>query len=239
MIVMAVVTISGQTGSGGQEIGREAAQLLGYGLVDRELLAEAARRTGIGLQQWTAHDMRLATTAERVAHIFQSFLEKSAIGYPGDPYLGGEPLLSRTYEQMAGASTTPEQHLDDQRFLTVTTTIIRELAEIGNVVIIGRGASYILHGHPRAFHVLTIAPREYRVRTVMDRERMTKEQAEHEVASQELHRTAYLQKFFHVDPMDPTAFDLVLQTGRLNLRQYAEMIALGVEALDARVVGGA
>lgn len=236
---MAVVTISGQTGSGGQEIGREVARLLGVDYLDRELLAEAARRTGIGLQQWTAHDMRVATLAERVAHLLQTFLEKSAMGYPTDPYLGGEPILSRTYEQMARVPTTPEQHLDDQRFIAVTTSIIKEVAALGNVVIIGRGAPYILKGHPRTLSVLTIAPRNYRIQVLMDREQWTREQAERQMDEQERHRIAFLHKFFHADPADLSTFDMTLQTGRLSPSAYAQLIAAAARALDASVVGGA
>ena len=236
---MAIVTISGEIGSGGQDIGREVARLVGADFVDRELLAEAARRTGIELPEWTAHDMRVATLAERVAHLFQGFIERSAQGYAGDPYLSGEPILSRTYEQLAQPPSTPEQQLDDQRFLEVTRQIIRELADMGNVVIIGRGATYLLKDHPSALHVLTTAPRETRVRLTMDREQLPQEDAERSVHDQERHRVAFLRKFFHVDPLDPELFDIVLRVGRLSLNQYAEIVAAGAKALDARVLGGA
>ncbi|MDA1095914.1 MAG: cytidylate kinase-like family protein [Chloroflexi bacterium] len=236
---MAIVTLSGQVGSGGQEIGRETATLLGADFVDRELLAEAARRTGIGLQEWTAHDMHVATMTERIAHLFQGFLERSALGYTGDPYLSGEPILSRTYQQMAESPTTPEHHLNNQRFLDVTTQIIRELADIGNVVIVGRGASYLMRDNPRALRVLTIASREVRERVVVERQRVQPAEAARYVESEERHRVAFLKKFFHVDPLDPNDFDLVLNTGRLDARQYAEVVAIAARALDARVVGGA
>jgi cytidylate kinase len=236
---MAIVTIAGQYGSGGQDVGREVARLINAEFVDREILAEAARRTGISEQEWEARDMRVATLQERIARGFQAFLARSAAGYTGDPYLSGEPLLSRTYEQQAAEPTTPEQQLDDQRFLEVTTQIIREIAELPNAVIIGRGASYILHAHPRAFHVLTIAPKEYRARVVLDRDRVSMEQAVRIADEQERHRHAFIRKFFHMDPLDPTPFDLVLQTGRLDIRHYAEIVAAGARALDARVLGGA
>ena len=235
---MAIVTISGEIGSGGQEIGREAARLVGADYVDRELLAEAAQRTGIELREWTAHDMRVATLSERVTHLFQSFIQRSAQTYTGDPYLSGEPILSRTYEQLAQPPSTPEQQLDDQQFLEVTTQIIRELAEMGNVVIIGRGATYLLNDHPSVLHVLTTAPLATRVRLIMNREQLSQADAEWSIDDRERHRIAFLRKFFHIDPLDPEAFDIVLRTGRLGLNQYAEIVAAGARALDARVLGG-
>lgn len=236
---MAIVTVSGQVGSGGQEIGQQAAQTLGAEFVDRELLAEAAKRTGISLEEWAARDMRVAGLTDRIAHLFQAFIERSATGYSADPYMSGEPLLSRTYEQQASAATTPEQQLDDHLFLDVTTQIINELAELPNVVIIGRGASYILKDHPRVLHLLTIAPVEYRVHLVMDRDHIPHEEATQRVEEQERHRQAFIRKLFHVDPLDPSSFDMVLRTDRLSVRQYADIVVEATRALDARVVGGA
>ena len=145
---MAVIAIAGQIGSGGQDIGQEVANILEAEFVDTYLLTEAANRTGMSREEWDARDMRVDSLADRVARLFQTFIQRSAASYTADPYMSGEPLLSRTYEQAAAQPSNEEQTLDDQRFLEVTTEIIQELARLPRVVIIGRGATYILKTTP-------------------------------------------------------------------------------------------
>ena len=64
---MAVIAIAGQIGSGGQDIGQEVAKMLEGEFVDTFLLAEAANRTGISVEEWDARDMRVVGLADRVA----------------------------------------------------------------------------------------------------------------------------------------------------------------------------
>ena len=150
--------------------------------------------------------------------------------------MSGEPILSRTYEQAAAEPSTDEQTLDDQRFLEVTTEIIQELARLPRVVIIGRGATYILRNNPRVFNVLTLAPRELRISRYAERRGVREDDARREVDDQEHHRQAFLRKFFGVDPFDPSWFDMVLRVDRLNIEHYAEIVAAGARALDEQLL---
>ncbi len=233
---MAVIAIAGQIGSGGQDIGEEVAKLLEAEFVDTFLLSEAANRTGMSQEEWDARDMRVDSLTDRIARVFQTFIQRSAASYTADPYMSGEPLLSRTYEQAAAAPRNEEQTLDDQRFLEVTTEIIRELARLPRVVIIGRGATYILKDNPRVFNVLTLAPRDTRIERYAKRRGVPTDDARRAVDDQEHHRQAFLRKFFGVDPFDPSWFDVVLRVDRLDIRHYAQMVTAGARALDEALV---
>ncbi len=233
---MAVIAIAGQMGSGGQEIGQEVANLLEAEFVDTYLLSEAANRTGMSREEWDARDMRVDSLVDRVARVFQSFIQRSAASYTADPYMSGEPLLTRTYEQAAARSLNEEQTLDDQRFLEVTTEIIRELARLPRVVIIGRGATYILRNNPRVFNVLALAPREVRIQRQATRRGLSIAEASREVDDQEHHRQAFLRKFFGVDPFDPSWFDVVFRVDRLDTKHYAQMVATGARAVDEQLL---
>ena len=232
---MAVIAIAGQIGSGGQDIGQEVANLLEAEFVDTYLLTEAANRTGMSREEWDARDMRVDSLADRVARLFQTFIQRSAASYTADPYMSGEPLLSRTYEQAAAQPSNEEQTLDDQRFLEVTTEIIQELARLPRVVIIGRGATYILKDNPRVFNVLALAPRDVRIRRYAERASMSVDEVRKDVDDQEQHRQAFLRKFFGVDPFDPSWFDMVLRVDRLEIKHYAQMVATGARALDEQL----
>ncbi|MBI4329325.1 MAG: cytidylate kinase-like family protein [Chloroflexi bacterium] len=233
---MAVVTVSGHYGSGALEVGRAVAEVLQAHYVDQEILAEAARRTKTEVQQWAERDEKLLTLSQRISVFFQSFLERSAAGYGGDPYTGGyaEPLLSRTYEQMTQLATTPQQHLDDRLFLEVTSAVIKDLAQIGKVVIIGRGSPFILKDHPTAFHVFLTAPQDFRRQVLIKREQVTRQQAEHLLAKGEKERRAFISKFFHIEHDDPLFYHQVLDASRFTWQEAAAIIATGARLLQAR-----
>ncbi len=232
---MAVIAIAGQIGSGGQDIGQAVAEELEAEFVDQFLLSEAANRTGMSIEEWDARDMRVDSLADRVARVFQTFIQRSAASYTADPYMSGEPMLSRTYQQAAAEPRTDEQTLDDQRFLEVTTEIIQELARLPRAVIIGRGATYILRNNPRVFNVLALSPRDVRIQRFAERNGVPVGQAGREVDDQENHRQAFLKKFFGVDPFDPSWFDMVLRVDRFDVKRYAQMVAAGARALDEQL----
>ena len=236
---MAIITISGQYGSRGSEIAKETANLLGFDLIDRDLLATAAQRTGIDIERWNQKDMKVDTVKDRLSIILETFLSRSGAAYLGDPYLSGEPLISRTYAQQSDEPKNEEQRLDDKKFLEITKNIIEELASQPNLVIVGRGSSYILENHPRVLHVLITAPEEKRVIWAMQNDGLSKEDAVKAVREREKYRQAFIKKFFHADALDPGWFDIVLQTHRLSNVQYAAVISEAARGLDARVVGGA
>lgn len=164
---MAIVTISGQVGSGAQEIGREIATRLNCGCVDRELLVEAARKTGANveeLEQWETHP---ASLAQRIARFVKKVMAQSAVEYPDESYQWWD--FSQTYAEMGKPSNSYDEKLTDRRFLEVTTAVIKDLATLPSVVIVGRGAPYILKDYPQAVHVLTVAPHEQRIERIEHR----------------------------------------------------------------------
>ena len=236
---MAIITISGQYGSRGSEIAKETAKLLDFSLVDRDILATAAQRTGIGIDRRDQKDMKIDTVKDRLSVILETFLSRSGAAYLGDPYLSGEPLISRTYAQQSDEPQNEEQRLDDNKFLELTKSIIEELASQPNLVIVGRGSSYILKEHPRVLHVLITSPEENRILWAMQNDDLSEEQAIKAVRDREKFRAAFIKKFFGAEALDPSWFDLVLQTHRLSNIQYAAVISEAAKGLDARVVGGA
>ena len=55
-----------------------------------------------------------------------------------------------------------------QRYFEALAQIMRELAERGDVILVGRGGNCFLRDDPRAFHVRLVAPMPVRVRRVME-----------------------------------------------------------------------
>jgi cytidylate kinase len=109
--------------------------------------------------------------------------------------------------------------------IEAVTSIINNLYQAGNVVIIGRGANVILADAPGVIHVGMLAPLEVRVATIMERERLTREEAEAYVEEVEQARIRFFRKFFKVNPNDPSLYHLMLNLGQMQPELAAEVIA--------------
>ena len=117
---------------------------------------------------------------------------------PASPTAGIEALMSQSLANVALPRTRPAQELSDARFMEVITSVIQDLAQAGNVVIIGRGSQVILKDLPHALHVYVVATREARLRSIMQRQELSREAAEKMVRDTDLGGTAYHKKFFQM-----------------------------------------
>ena len=136
---------------------------------------------------------------ERLARLLQPMLERSAIsGASGEPYFGRgiEMLPAETYAELAGDPSSAAQALNDKAFIESTTAVIKDLAQTGNVVIIGRGGNMILADTPGVIRVGVVAPMEVRVQTLIQREHLAAEEALTQAREMERARRDFLPQIF-------------------------------------------
>jgi cytidylate kinase len=224
---MAIVTFNGPIGAGGNEIGLMTARLLNADYVDRLILAQAAKRIGSTVEVLEIKEQRKIALRDRLAHFFQSMLERSAMsGAGGMPYFnpGIETLLSEEYTDLAQEPLSAAQRLNDERFIEVTGAVIKDLSKAGDVVIIGRGSNIILKDAPGALHVGLVTPLEMRIKTIVEREHFGRGEAEKYVTDMEKARVIYFRKFFNVHPDDPTLYHMVLNMGTINADIAAQIV---------------
>ena len=225
---MPVVTIDGQIGSGGLDLGVQVARALGADYLDRLVLAEAAKRIGATVEALSQKEQETGRLGERIARLLQTLLERSAVaGSGGDPYFGPgiETILARPYEEISGATITRAQELDDERFIKATTEVINDVAEMGNAVIIGRGGCVILKDSASVLHVGVVAELEDRIARIMEREHLDRDEAEKHTVELEKAREAYFKKFFKMSPLDPMLYHIVINTSIIGL-DYAEGVVI-------------
>ncbi len=223
---MAVLTISGQAGSGAREVGRLAAERLQIDYVDQEILVEAARALGVPVESVVSHDERIAGLGERLANMLRRFLERSAAAGAADPMLGSgglDVLLGRTYAEAAADEEL--QEISDEQYLSTLASIILDLAEQDNVLIIGRGSQVILRDQPGALHVLLVAPLEHRIEYVARMEGLTVDEASKRVHTGDKGRASFHQKFFKVDVDEPSLYHLTLNTARVPIDEAAQVMS--------------
>ncbi len=211
---MAIVTIARQHGSGGRLIGREVASLLQADYVDKEVLALAARKAGVEKEAVAEWDEKVIPQGDRLARAIRGFLANSA-----------DFLALRAYGRPPYLTPYPSAPMDQKRYLAIISDVLKQLAQRGNIVIVGRGANIILRDMPNLLRVLVIAPIDVRVRQVMQDQKLAAEEAEADIRRVDRGRSEFARDLFGVDWCDPANYDLVVNTGRLSHDQAARLIA--------------
>jgi len=222
---MPVITISGYIASGAREVGQAVAQELSIGFVDQQLMVEAAQRTGVPVGTVAEHDERRGGLRERMSGLLRTFLERSAAS-GADPLTGAtglEVVLSRTYADMAADQMEPQ--LSDSLYLDTMTSLIRELAARGDIVILGRGSQMILSDMPGALHALCVAPQKLRAHRLAEREEMGIDEALRRTQASDGARCGFYKKFWRVGLEDPKLYDLSIDTARLSFDIATDLIA--------------
>jgi cytidylate kinase len=113
--------------------------------------------------------------------------------------------------------------VDESDYVKALVAVIGSIAELGGVVVVGRGANFIL-GPERGFHVRVVAPREERVRTLVERERRSPREAALEVDRMDRDRTEWVRRALGRSIDDPLGYDLVLNTHEVPLDEAAALI---------------
>ncbi|WP_416325424.1 AAA family ATPase [[Eubacterium] hominis] len=130
-----IITISRQFGSGGREVGQKLAEQLGIPFYDKELIEIAARESGLDKELFEDEETRTS----------KGFHLLGALGYS----LGG-PL-----------STMTELSLNDRLFI-VQSQVVKQVADEGPCIIVGRCADYVLRDREDVLHVFIHADMEDR-----------------------------------------------------------------------------
>ena len=115
--------------------------------------------------------------------------------------------------------------MSDSQLVHITRTIIKEIAEEGRAIIVGRRGNSVLAGRSKTLHVFVFASLEARVQRVMAVERFSHSTAERRIIGMDRLRTDYVHTFYHVDWRDPTGYHLVVNSAVWGERDTASLIA--------------
>jgi cytidylate kinase len=106
-----------------------------------------------------------------------------------------------------------------------TTDTILRLAELGNVILIGRGATVITSKLDYVFHVRLVGSVERRVKHIQESDHLSKEAALDLIRREDRGRVRYLKKYFHTDLNDPLLYHLVINTDLVPYEEAAQITA--------------
>jgi len=226
---MAVITISRQTGSGGDEIAALVCKQLGYRYFDKAMLAKAASED-------TQSDVDFLKFSEE-DFVRGSALMNRLLALTGANRETPVAQMRIWAEDSRGQRSVQVVQLDESRAIQLVQNAIRYVADQGNVVIMGRGAQVILKDHRGALHVRIEAPWEDRVQRVKQRYDLRGEgartEAQNLIARRDEASADYLRRFYDVNVKDSQLYHLVINTGKLSVEAAAGLIAAAANAVSA------
>lgn len=192
------ITISRQTGTGGLAI---AQNLAAY------LQKHGPRRD----KPWTVFDKNLVEEVLK-----QHNLPKELAAYLSE---------ERTSELQDMVEEVLGLHPSSWVLVRRVTETILSLAELGNVILVGRGANFVTGCLEHVFHVRMIGTLEKRIERLRQFEQVSAKTARKLIEEGDETRRRYLRKYFKKDIDDPLHYDLVLNTDRISDESAMHLIA--------------
>jgi cytidylate kinase len=197
---MAVITISRQFGAGGITLGKMIAKELGYTFADEDIVKRIAKEANVS-PHW------VETVEKEAGGKLSRFITKMV----------SKPLVDRILKDERG-------YIDEQTYLDYIVLIIAQIADEGDVVILGRGGQYILNDHPDAYHILLINDFENRVEFMMAHYDLSNAKAAQVVNREDKRRMNLYRKLGKTDYDNSGLYHLVLNMGRISLEQAQQVV---------------
>jgi cytidylate kinase len=206
---MPAITIGRQFGAGGEPVGRIVARRLKADLLDNEIMTEVARRLELPTDEVEAQDENPGSFLNRLL----TALGSASVDFSVPP------------EVAAWTPPYADPAFDPRKaILNITQQVIREAARTGNVVIVGRGAGYLLRDQPDVTSVFLHAAENVRLRYAMEALGLDEDAARKRMKQTDANRAAYVRQVYGHDWLHPAHYDLVLDSGRLGHETCAEII---------------
>jgi len=169
-----VITVEREYGSGGAEIAKRIAQRLGWKLWDQLLTNEIARHMECECRVVEEHEEKRDPVFYRLVKAF----------------------MRGSYE---GSQNAPRLKIADTDCIReVAERVVKDAAEAGNCVIVGRGSAYYLQNRRDAFHVFVYAPFDEKVRRLQAGGK-SQSDALQLAETVDLDRAAFIKQYFGVE----------------------------------------
>ena len=197
------VTISRQTGAGGITIGERLAQFLRQ--KDSNIKCACP---------WSVFDKELVTEVLKKHHLPERIA----------PFLS-EDKISEIEDIMDGLFGL---HPAKWTLVHKTSQMLLNLAHMGYVILVGRGANVVTRKLPGGFHVRLVGSFKKRLEHVKEYYHLDAKNGKTFIQKEDIGRKNYLKKYFGKDINDPLLYDLVINTDTVSYSSAAEIIANAV-----------
>ncbi|MCR5747892.1 MAG: cytidylate kinase-like family protein [Lachnospiraceae bacterium] len=203
-----VITIGRQFGSGGREIGQKVASEFGIKCYDKELLARAAKDSGLCEEVFEHHD-EVPTNS----FLYNLVMDTYSFGYNSSAYVD-----------------MPVSH---KVFLAQFETI-KKLADEEPCIIVGRCADYALAGRDNLIRIFISADEQTKTQRIMERFNLSEQQAKDMCVKKDKQRRSYYDYYSSKKWGNVNTYDLSINSSVLGLDGTAELIIQYVYDVEKR-----
>ncbi len=186
------------------------ARRLGWQLIDHEIVAQVAHQLGITEEEAVVYDEHVEGFIERALNALQIAM----------------PVLPPT-------PTSPAQY--EQVYAEAVKQVVETAANTGHVVIVGRTGQVFLAKWRDVLHVRIISPLQQRISYVARREGLDEPAAQARIQFKDRDRARYIQTQHGRDVNDPMLYDLVINTGVIDLDSAVDLALLALERKARRL----
>ena len=191
------VTVSREAGAGGSTY----AHLLAARL-DEEIAGETP---------WTVFDRNLVETMLQSEHL--------------SPQLARFLPEDKVSEIDASIGELLGLHPNLWNLMQRTNELMRGLARVGHVILVGRGANYATEHVANGLHVRLVASPAYRCNQIGRELNVPPEEAVNVLVRTDAARRSYVRSVFQTEIARPDGYDVVFNVGTLPLEQLVEVTA--------------
>ena len=189
-----VICIARQYGSGGHVIGKILSRMLGLDYYDKELITQAAKKSGICPEYFEHADEKAPGS---LSHALSTGL-----------FSGGGIFMYNN-------------SLSNDSIFKYQSEVIRSVSQAGSCIIVGRCADYILREKKNCFSIFITAPLEDRARRIAEREGVGVDKAAEKAKKVDKVRREYYNYYTSKHWGHASSYDLSIDSSILGDEQTA------------------
>lgn len=193
-----VITIGRQCGSGGRKVGKKLAEVMGVQAYDKELLALAAKNSGLCEELFETHDEKPTNS-----FLYSLVMDTYSLGYTTSAYM--------------------DMPINHKVFLAQFDSI-KKLADEESCVIVGRCADYALADYPNVISVFITANEEDKIASLMELHNVDAAKARDIMIKTDKKRSSYYNYYSSKKWGDAKSYDLCLNRSALGIDGCVKMI---------------
>lgn len=193
-----VITIGRECGSGGKEIGKKLAEILGIKCYDKELLTKAAKNSGICEELFESHDEKPTSS-----FLYSLVMDSYSVGYTASAYM--------------------DMPINHKIFLAQFDTI-KQLAEEESCVIVGRCADYALEDHPNRLAVFITGDDDDKIHYLKNLYKVKESKAKEIMVKTNKNRSSYYNYYAGKKWSEAASYDLCINSSAFGIDGTVEAI---------------
>jgi len=105
-----------------------------------------------------------------------------------------------------------------------TFKVVRILATIGKVIIVGRGAQCVTQNMPQGVHVNLVAPPDQRIKWMMRKLQVSHDEARKMIEQQDKERKSYTKDVFYKEIEDPLLYHATFNSGKVGMHEISKTV---------------